>query len=349
MKKILVAPLNWGLGHASRCIPIIKALVKNNFTPIMASDGAALTFLQKEFPELKSYKLPSYNISYSKGNSQKLQLLLGGPTIIKASIKEQKIVGDIHKNEKLSGIISDNRFGVRLSEVPSVYITHQINVLSGNTTAVTSKIHQKIIEKFDQCWIPDIDDLQLTGKLSLTKNDKLNIKYVGAISRFEKRKISKKYDLAVVLSGPEPQRSFLEELLIAQLENYPKKIILVRGLFTDKKISEINGNVTIVDYMLSQELEQTINESEVVLARSGYSTLLDLAKLGKKAFFIPTPGQYEQEYLADRISNLNIAPYAKQDDFKIEMLNLVDEYKGFKPANSKAKEDKFNSDLFKLF
>lgn len=348
MKKILVAPLNWGLGHASRCIPIIKDLIANNFTPILASDGAALTFLQKEFPKLKSYELPSYHIKYSKGTNQKLQLLLGSPTILKSSLKEKKATQKIQKKEGLSGIISDNRFGVRLSEVPSVYITHQINVLSGNTTVITSKVHQKIIENFDECWIPDTTNSQFSGKLSLSKNNKLKIKYIGAISRLEKINTPKKYDLLIVLSGAEPQRSILEALLIAQLESYSKKVLLVRGIFTDAELPKMANNITVTEYMLSQELQLAINESEVILSRSGYSSILDLAKLGKKVFFIPTPGQYEQEYLAQRLTDLNIAPYAEQDNFKIEMLKVLDKFEGFKTQGIGI-EGSSSSALFKLF
>ncbi len=347
-RKILVAPLNWGLGHASRCIPIIKALIDNDFTPILASDGNTLTLLQKEFSTLKSYELPSYNITYSKGSNQKLQLLLGSPTIIKASLKEKKVVQEIHKEEGLSGIISDNRFGVRLSEIPSVYITHQINVLSGRTTIITSKIHQTIIANFDQCWIPDTIHSELSGKLSLAKNNKINIKYIGVMSRFVEKITPKKYDLLILLSGVEPQRSILEELLIKQLKNYRKKVLLVRGVFRDEKLPKIADHISITNYMLSPELEQTLNESEVVLARSGYSAILDFAKLGKKVFFIPTPGQYEQEYLAERMSDLYIAPYAKQDNFNIGMLDTLDEFEGFNPRNFKVQET-FDAQLFNLF
>ncbi|MDY7396183.1 glycosyltransferase [Aureibaculum sp. 2210JD6-5] len=347
-KKILVSPLNWGLGHASRCIPIIKALINNNFTPILASDGDALTLLQKEFPTLKSYELSGYNIKYSKGKNQKFQLLLSSPTIINATLKEQRTVQKIHKEENLSGIISDNRFGVRLSEIPSVYITHQINVLSGNTTTLTSKIHQQVIAKYDECWIPDTSDSQLSGRLSLTKNKKLNLKYIGAISRFERETISKKYDLLIILSGVEPQRSILEEILIAQLKGYTKKVLLVRGVFKNENIPQITENITITNYLLSHELEKVINESEVVLARSGFSTILDLAKLGKKAFFIPTPGQCEQEYLAERMSELNIAPFAKQDNFRIETLDKISDFEGFNLQGIEAVQP-VNEGLFNIF
>ena len=154
MKKVIVAPLNWGLGHATRCIPIIYALLQNNFTPIIASDGKALELLQKEFPQLRSLKLPSYSISY--GKNLKRNLLLQFPKILSAVKKERKIIAQIiEKETNIVGIISDNRFGVLNAKIPSVYITHQLTVLSGFTTFFTRKIHQSIIKNFDECWVPD--------------------------------------------------------------------------------------------------------------------------------------------------------------------------------------------------
>ncbi len=345
-KKILIAPLNWGLGHATRCIPIIKALTEANFKPILASDGDALTLLQKEFPRLISYQLPSYHIEYSKKKNLKYKLLWSSPKIIKAIKKEKKAVEEIIDKENLSGIISDNRFGVRSAKIPSVYITHQLNVLSGSTTLISSKIHQQIISKFDECWIPDIKGgLNLSGELSNVNKKQLKIKFIGILSRFKKQLITKKIEVLIVLSGPEPQRSILEKKLLVQLKETNKKVVLVRGIMTNKKLPSIIKNLTIVNYMLTEQLEQAINESEVVLARSGYSTIMDLEKLEKKAFFIPTPGQFEQEYLASRMDKLGIAPFAYQDDFRVQLLDNIKNYNGFKATETK----KLNSDLFTIF
>ncbi len=345
-KKILIAPLNWGLGHATRCIPIIKALIATNFEPILASDGDALTLLQKEFPRLISYQLPSYHIEYSKKKNLKYKLLWSSPKIIKAIKKEKKAVEEIIDKENLSGIISDNRFGVRSAKIPSVYITHQLNVLSGSTTLISSKIHQQIISKFDECWIPDIKgELNLSGELSNVNKKQLKIKFIGTLSRFKKQLITKKIEVLIVLSGPEPQRSILEKKLLVQLKETNKKVVLVRGIMTNKKLPSIIENLTIVNYMLTEQLEQAINESEVVLARSGYSTIMDLEKLEKKAFFIPTPGQFEQEYLASRMDKLSIAPFAYQDDFRVQLLDNIKNYNGFKATETK----KLNSDLFTIF
>ncbi|MDH5413858.1 MAG: glycosyltransferase [Flavobacteriaceae bacterium] len=345
-KRILIAPLNWGLGHATRCIPIIEAFLDNEFEPIIASDGVALAFLQKEFPELKCYSLPSYGIEYSKRNSQKFKLLLNTPHVIKAFLKEKKDVERIHKQECLSGIISDNRFGVRNSGIPSIYITHQLNVLSGNTTFFTTCLHQKIISKFDECWIPDsIIQPKLSGDLSVIKDKNLKIRYIGAISRLKKKPSRKKYDLMILLSGPEPQRTILEDKLLFELKEFNQKVLFVRGILTEKKKEISLKKVTVVNFMLTEELEQALNDSELVLARSGYSTILDLAKLGKKAFFIPTPGQYEQEYLANRMKELQIAPFENQESFRIKMLNSTENYHGF----TYLIDNNLPVDLFKLF
>lgn len=346
-KKILVAPLNWGLGHATRCIPIIKALLDNEFEPIIAGDGAALAFLQKEFPQLKYYSLPSYRIEYSKRNTQKYLLLLNTPHVIRALLKEKKEVEKIHKKEGLSGIISDNRFGVRNSKIPSIYITHQLNVLSGNTTFFTTLLHQKIISRFDECWVPDfIGQPKLSGDLSTHNNNNLKIRYIGAISRFKKKPSRKKYDLLILLSGPEPQRTILEDKLLLELNSFDQKVLFIRGILSEHKKEIFSNKVTVVNYMLTEDLEKALNDSELVLARSGYSTILDLAKLGKSAFFIPTPGQYEQEYLSNRMKELQIAPFENQDAFRLEMLERTEKYNGFTYLNN---DHNLPVDLFKLF
>jgi len=213
--KIIVAPLNWGLGHATRCIPVIKALLEQNFTPIIASDGAALQLLRLEFPLIKSYQLPSYGIQYPKnGKSFTSKLLFQLPKIYKAVKEEKKVISKIVEKENIIGIISDNRLGVRSKKVTSVYITHQVKVLSGLTTFFSGKLHQRIFAKFDYCWIPDYEGEQnLAGKLSHSHDNNLNCHYINPISRFRYEKREKKYDLLVLLSGPEPQRTILEEKL----------------------------------------------------------------------------------------------------------------------------------------
>ena len=346
-KRILVAPLNWGLGHATRCIPIINALLAHNFEPVIASDGVALELLKKEFPNLKAIKLPSYNITYSKkASSFKLKLIKDSPHLLKTIKKENKAIEAFIKTENISGIISDNRFGVRHKSIPSVFITHQLRVLSGSTTWLSSKLHQKIIQKFDECWVPDnIGTDNLSGDLGHPEGFQSSVKYLGPLSRFKKIDLPTKYNLLVVLSGPEPQRTFLEEKVLEELTSYQGKVCFVKGRINDNQNKTEQDHITIYNYMTSAELEVAINESELILSRSGYTSIMDYAKLEKRAFFIPTPGQFEQEYLAKKLDAEGVAPCCKQKDFKIEMLSKTTEYKGFSATENDVNFKK----LFRLF
>lgn len=346
-KTILIAPLNWGLGHATRCIPIIKALQENNFTPIIASDGIALELLRKEFPYLKTLELPSYQIEYAKnGKNFKWKLFKSLPRMIEAIREEKRIVNKWIKKYGINGIISDNRLGVFSSKIPSVFITHQLNVMTGNTTWITSKIHQNIIKKYNACWVPDVKgQLNLTGKLGHLENSLLNLRYLGPLSRMHKMALPMQYDLMIILSGPEPQRGLLEAHLTEEIKRYDRKVVFVKGIIEKEQKKEQIGNVTFYNFMKTRQLEQTFNESEKVLCRSGYTTIMDLVKLNKKAFFIPTPGQYEQIYLAEKLQNEGLVPYATQDNFKIENLSQIEHFKGLPQLNGIPNWE----ELFKVF
>jgi len=348
-KRILVAPLNWGLGHAARCIPIISELISHNFEPIIASDGDALVFLKKEFPQLIAVKLPSYQIKYAKkGIFLKPKLVLNSFKIKKTIRKEHKLIQHIITSHHIEGIISDNRMGVHHSSIPSVYITHQLNVLSGFTTLFSSKLHQFFIKKFDECWVPDIEDEpNLSGKLGHLKSPQLNLKYLGILSRFDKMEVPIVYNLLVILSGPEPQRSILEEKLLSELKNFKGKVLFVKGKIENTQNTSIQDHITITNFMQTEALQLAINQSNLILCRSGYTSVMDLTKLEKNAFFIPTPGQSEQNYLAKRLEELHIAPSCKQNEFNLKQLERVTHYKGLQVLNTQANYnslDLFNSE-----
>lgn len=341
MKRIIVAPLNWGLGHATRCIPIINFLLDNKYSPVIASDGASLMLLRKEFPALEYIALPSYKIQYAK--NLKWSLLLQAPKILKAVKKEKQVIATYIQKSNVVGIISDNRFGVRSDNIPSVYITHQINVLSGIFTFFTSKIHQQIIKKFDECWIPDcIDEPTFSGKLSHIHKTEVKTKRIGILSRFKKENRPIENDVLIVLSGPEPHRENLEKKLLQEFKEYQGKVVLVQGVLSDTQTISRIGNLVSYNYMLSEQLQDVINCTELVICRSGYSSIMDLVKLHKKAFFIPTPNQTEQEYLAQCLEEQKIAPYTQQKLFKIKMLEEVHEYKGLKRSNNGLEASLFN-------
>ncbi|MGB5982806.1 MAG: glycosyltransferase [Nonlabens sp.] len=330
-KNILVAPLNWGIGHACRCVPIINELLDLGHEVILGSDGESLTYLKKEFPLLKSIKLPSYSIEYpAEGKHFKLKLIKDSPKIWSALRKEHQILKVIVKKHKLDLVISDNRLGLFSTHVKTIFITHQLHVLSGNTTWLSTHLHNYFIKKFDQCWVPDFDDSLLSGRLSALKDSSINYKFIGPLSRFEKTSHPhKKYDLLILLSGPEPQRSILEKRLLLNLKNYKQKVLFIAGKMEQTQIVRKTGALTYYNFLTQNGLQKAFDRSDVVICRSGYSTIMDLYKLEKKAFFIPTPGQFEQEYLANHFHELRIAPFIEQHKFNLSHLEKLKDYTGF--------------------
>lgn len=343
-----MAPLNWGLGHATRCIPVIEALENQGYTPVIASDGAALEFLKKEFPHLSAFELPPYHIEYARnGSILKPKLLMQLPGMLRAIRNENEIVARIIKQENISGIISDNRLGANNRSVPSIFITHQVNILSGNTTWLTTSMHRSYLKKYTECWVPDLaSSVNLSGKIGHSDDyDSLRLKYIGPLSRLHKKPTQRKYDLMVLLSGPEPQRAILEEKLIRELQHYNGYVVFVRGVVEGEETIYAEGRITYYNFMNTATLEQAFNDCEMVLCRPGYTTIMDLAKLCKKAFFIPTPGMSEQEYLAKKLKKAGMAPYASQNNFKIADLQKALMYKGLRNMGENIKW----KDLFSLF
>jgi UDP-N-acetylglucosamine transferase subunit ALG13 len=164
----------------------------------------------------------------------------------------------------------------------------------------------------------DDEKINLAGNLS--KPDALpnNTHYIGIQSRFEKQEIKKKYDFLAIVSGPEPQRSILENGLVKALQNRKEKSLIVLGKPEINTINQI-GNLTIKSHLDAKDLNTAISQSELIICRSGYSTVMDLAKLDKKAILIPTPGQTEQEYLANYYMSKNLAFTQNQKEFNLDL------------------------------
>jgi uncharacterized protein (TIGR00661 family) len=336
-KHVLVAPLDWGLGHATRCIPIIKLLMSKGCQVSIASSGNAMKLLCKEFPSLKFFNLPSYRAVYSRYVPFMIYIFLQLPKFLLAIGREQKVVKKIVNDNAIDLIISDNRYGCRASGVQSVFICHQINIIMPTELRWLSRLvnhfNHRWVLKFNQCWIPDDPINPISGKLSYPGLS--NTVYIGLLSRFVKTNIPMAYHLAVVLSGPEPQRTMLEQKLRKQLVGSTFKTIFVRGVVDDIDERKIEGNITFVNHLQSDQLQQAIGQSEIVLCRSGYSSLMDMVKLGKKAILIPTPGQTEQEYLASSMMNKKIAFSMRQKDFDlVKALSEIKNYSGFEGWSS---------------
>ncbi len=335
-KRILVAPLNWGLGHATRCIPIIRCLLRHGAEVVLASDGRSLQLLKEEFPELPAYPLPAYDVKYYTANMF-LNMGIQFPKIFRAVYKEHKFIDNLISKLRIDAVISDNRYGCYSKKVKSIFLTHQINLII--PIPIFEKIaryfNHRMIRHFDECWIPDFEESpNLSGKLSHDINLP-NFRYLGSLSRM-KEKVEKvvdtsyAYDVIIVLSGPEPQRTLLEQLLVRQAEQTPLKFLFVQG--KPEKTSEWMKaeNIKVVSFLRSDELREAIHSSKIMISRSGYSTLMDLYYLRKNAILIPTPGQTEQEYLARHFLEQRIFYSYPQKEFNLsEALERAKQFKGF--------------------
>ncbi len=322
-KSILIAPLDWGLGHAARCIPIIKELQSYPFRIIIAGDGAVAAMLKQEFPRLEVIPLPGYKIKYSKNKQWfLLKLLIQFPGILYSVMREHRWLNKVKQELNLCAVISDNRFGLFNPSISSVYITHQLSIKTGHRLSdkIAALIHRNISKNYTQCWIPDFGmKINLAGDLSHTVKLRQIDTFIGCLSRFEKKPISEiTVDLLIILSGPEPQRTIFENLLLGQLQDYDGKVIFVRGLPGENVAAPqivASSNVSIKNHLTATELNDAIESSSIVISRSGYTTIMDLVKLGKKAILVPTPGQTEQEYLADYLSAQGIFFTVSQEKF----------------------------------
>jgi uncharacterized protein (TIGR00661 family) len=302
--KVIIAPLNWGLGHATRSIPLIRSFIEKDWEVVLASDGDALTLLQAEFPSLRSHELPGYDITYPYRNIVG-NLFRNLRSFSNGAYKEFQVIQEIVKEEKPDLILSDNRYGVRSSSCKSIFLGHQITLKAGNPlfSYFASRINQRLISQFDELWVPDYENgMALAGVLSKTKLA-IPVQYIGPLSRFEKLDDAIEYDLCAIISGPEPQRSRFQKVLIEQLSVLDENTVIVLGDVHDHSDEMLNETTRVIGHLKSDALNKLVNRSKIIIARSGYSTIMDMDKLGKQAILVPTPGQTEQLYLAHHLAN----------------------------------------------
>lgn len=322
--KILIAPLDWGLGHATRCIPIIKQLIADNCTVLIAASGKGKALLEAEFPTLKFLHLAGYNIEYAASGWGLLPKIVAQiPKLLSAIKHEQEWLKKIVEEEKIDAVISDNRYGLHHPGIRCVFITHQLLIKAPVKIAENflQKINYKYINWFEECWVPDVaGENNLAGMLSHPALlPKIPVHYIGTLSRFTSNENNTQGDyLLVILSGPEPQRTLLENSLLQELKDYVDEVVLVRGLPQIKETLYVAKNVTVFNHLPSAELEEKIKGASMVISRSGYSTIMDLAMLKKKSILIPTPGQTEQEYLAKHLMKKNFALCMSQKKFRLK-------------------------------
>jgi len=315
-KTIFISALDWGLGHATRSVPIIKSLQKNN-TIIIGVTPLTQTIFDEEFPELQKIQVPAYNIKYSKKMPISLKLFLDAPKILNTIKKEKNVLEELITKHKIDVVISDNRFGLHSKKAHCIFITHQLFLKTDVATKFAQNINKNYILNFNEVWIPDEKEelKSLSGDLSHGIHFHKNVKYIGTLSRLEKTiSIEKPYDYLFLISGPEPQQSIFANLLIKKAELSPN---LKFALVSPNNQKPETRNIETFISPNAKKLSQVIEQSKKIICRSGYSTLMDLQKLKvdfKNIILVPTPGQTEQEYLANYLKHKFGAKLSSQNE-----------------------------------
>jgi UDP:flavonoid glycosyltransferase YjiC (YdhE family) len=330
-KRILIAPLDWGLGHATRCIPIIRYLMQRGHEPVLCAEGRIADLLRAEFPELPMQHLEGYRITYPRGVGMVWKMAVTIPHILRCIAREERELRRLAKEWKADAVISDNRFGFHHPEVPSAYITHQVMIKAPMAEPVLYAMHRRHMERFHRTWVPDVADAPgLSGDLGHRFALPRNGRYLGPLTRFSGNMPKGGGGLVAVISGPEPQRTLFEENVRAQLRTWQGPATVVCGrpdLHTDELTAQGHR---IVSHLPSAELEAVMSGADVVLSRSGYSTVMDLAVTGRKAIFVPTLGQTEQEYLAQLYHQRGLHLHVPQRQFDLHAaMAQVGRFRGF--------------------
>ncbi len=322
--KVLVAPLDWGLGHATRCIPVIRKLIRQGDEVLIASDGKIEKLLKKEFPELTFVFLRGYDVSYSSFLPMLLSMILQLPKICWRIFREHKELEKIILRYKIDMVISDNRYGLWNKKIHSVFITHQVMIKCPPTLRflepVLYRIHKYFISKYNECRIPD-DEKKLSGDLAHHYPLPPNAKFIGILSRWKgekKHSSEKKYDVIGIASGPEPHRTKFEELLIEQIKKSGLNGLVISGKPEELQEKRVSDKLLIIPHLESKRLLEAIASSKVVICRAGYSSIMDLAAIGKNAILIPTPGQTEQIYLGEYLKQRKVFFSISQKQFQLK-------------------------------
>jgi predicted glycosyltransferase len=331
--RILIAPMNWGLGHASRCVPLVQQLLDEGHEVILGGDGESLTLLRKHFPKLRYTYLAPLNLRYSAGKRQVWAMVKAMPKLLMWAIKDHLMLKALLREEHFDQIISDNRFGLytphTIHHTPeTIYITHQLHIMLPKgwrwAEKTSARLHARVYAHFDKVWVPDYEDEErsLAGELShptqfsISKFQSCIIEYIGPLSRFSRYQPSvishAPYDIVAVLSGLEPHRTLLEQEIMKRYSGKEERTLIVQGLMNRPNMRIKRGNITLVPYLKDEELVPVLSGAKHIIARSGYSTIMDLNALGLLKYpmsdtpcqidLIPTPGQPEQEYLARYIA-----------------------------------------------
>ncbi len=312
------------MGHTTRCVPVIRYLLGCGYKVLFAGNDQQCNYITATIAGINTIKLEGYNVHYASSAFMFMPSIAGQlPKLLAAIKKEHEWLKNIVKQHEIDAVISDNRYGLYHDEVPCVIMTHQLQVLSGMGTAVDSilrKLHYKYLEKFNECWVVDISGGNgLAGKLSHPEIFPQQTSYIGLLSQIEEQVSSYKGYILVLLSGPEPQRTILADKIWEQLQHYEGKVVFAEGSTNVPGRTDIPDHITYHRQLVKDNLEEVLSGADIVICRSGYSTLMDLVRLNKKAILIPTPGQTEQEYLAQHLQDIGAYIYVQQASLNLSV------------------------------
>jgi len=303
-------------------VPLINQFLKEGHEVIIGADKHPLAFLKQEFPDLQTVVIPGYEVSYDEKGSF-FKLFTESVRFNKYIKIEHGLIDKIIEDYTIDMIVSDNRYGLYNDKVESIIITHQLYPKAPIGESVAHKKIAQLLNNFNAIWIPDYEgENNLSGDLAHLKPFQQKHKFIGPLSRFSSFDSAQEaiieHEIIAILSGPEPQRTIFEELVMEQIKKHKLKAVVVRGLpncplrlrsggnlIDPRESGEIpvqarnDGNIKIFNHLSTKELQEYIQKSKVVVCRAGYSSIMDLTVLGKKAILVPTPGQTEQEYLAN--------------------------------------------------
>lgn len=295
-KRILIAALDWGMGHTTRLVALLKQLLAQQNQLIFAGNQAQCQFIKAEFPDIELADLNGYEIHLDSKKSTYWQLFQQGFKVKKAIKYEKRWLSNFVSENKVDLIISDNRYGFYHPKIKSILVTHQLNLQIPYFRRMVNRNLRRMVEKFDVCWVPDTENRWLSGELSKAKL-KIPIVYIGILNRFQKLQLPINFDYLVILSGPEPEKTNFKQEILKQLSATPSSVCIVGAQVTGYPC---HPNPT------TTELAELIAKSDTVISRAGYTTLMEMVDLNKKAILIPTKGQYEQMYLANYVQHPKI-------------------------------------------
>lgn len=316
---------------------MIRALNSAGYKVFIATDGPQEILLEQEFPRHSFIKLPGYQIRYSRTKGWlPFKIIQQLPTLLRIVQWEHRWLDDAIEQYSIDLVISDNRYGLWSKKCPSVFITHQLNIKApALLEPIIRWLHYRFINRFTTCWVPDQEQSGgLAGTLSHPGTQpSIPVTYLGLLSRFEQGYHTGEQTITILLSGPEPQRTILEEKIVSQLSSFTEPVVLVRGLPTVNSTITVPPHVNVVNHLSAADLQAQLLKTKLVIARSGYSSLMDFSRLRCKTLLIPTPGQTEQEYLAKRCAEKGYAMYVDQSKLNLnDVLTKADQSNAVFPS-----------------